>query len=47
MDAENNRTTDTIRIADITANPTHLGLLAFGMTTVLLDLHNTGFFAMG
>ncbi len=23
------------------------GLLAFGMTTVLLNLHNTGFFAMG
>lgn len=38
---------DTIRIADTTANPAPLGLLAFGMTTILLNLHNAGFFAMG
>jgi uncharacterized protein len=29
-----------------TANPAPLGLLGFGMTTVLLNLHNAGFFGM-
>src|SRR3984885_8865514 len=29
-----------------TANPAPLGLCAFGMTTVLLNLHNAGFFEM-
>ncbi|NOZ09210.1 MAG: hypothetical protein GXO91_10125 [FCB group bacterium] len=33
--------------ADTTANPAPLGLLGFGMTTVLLNLHNAGFFALG
>jgi hypothetical protein len=47
MDTETKLIKDTIGIADTTANPTPLGLLAFGMTTVLLNLHNTGFFAMG
>lgn len=36
-----------VNIKDNTANPAPLGLLAFGMTTVLLNLHNAGFFAMG
>src|SRR5208337_5635400 len=36
-----------VKVADQTANPAPLGLLAFGMTTVLLNLHNAGFFAMG
>jgi succinate-acetate transporter protein len=36
-----------IKIKDSTANPAPLGLLAFGMTTILLNLHNAGFFAMG
>jgi uncharacterized protein len=36
-----------IRISDTTANPGALGLLAFGLTTVILNLHNAGFFAMG
>ena len=31
---------------DQSANPGPLGLLAFGMTTVLLNLHNAGFFEM-
>ncbi len=31
---------------DTTANPAPLGLLAFGMTTVLLNLHNAGFYAL-
>ncbi len=34
-------TTETT-IKDTTANPAPLGLLAFGMTTVLLNLHNVG-----
>jgi uncharacterized protein len=33
-----------LQIKDVTANPAPLGLLAFGMTTVLLNLHNAGFF---
>jgi succinate-acetate transporter protein len=33
-------------IKDTNANPAPLGLLAFGMTTVLLNLHNAGFFEM-
>lgn len=36
-----------VDIQDKTANPAPLGLLAFGMTTVLLNLHNAGFFALG
>jgi len=34
-------------IKDSTANPAPFGLLAFGMTTVLLNLHNAGFFTLG
>lgn len=34
-------------IRDTTANPAPLGLMGFGMTTVLLNLHNAGFFALG
>ena len=33
-----------ISIADNSANPAPLGLLGFGMTTVLLNIHNAGFF---
>jgi succinate-acetate transporter protein len=36
----------TIVIKDSSANPAPLGLLAFGMTTVLLNLHNAGIFEM-
>ena len=36
----------TITLKDSTANPAPLGLLAFGMTTVLLNLHNAGFYEM-
>jgi uncharacterized protein len=35
-----------VRITDTTANPAPLGLLAFGMTTVLLNMHNAGWFGM-
>jgi succinate-acetate transporter protein len=36
-----------VKNLDITANPAPLGLLGFGMTTVLLNMHNAGFFALG
>lgn len=35
-----------LEIKDTTANPAPLGLLGFGMTTVLLNLHNAGFFGL-
>ena len=34
----------TTKIQDITGNPAPLGLMGFGMTTVLLNVHNAGFF---
>ena len=36
----------TIIIKDNSANPAPLGLIAFGMTTVLLNLHTAGLFAL-
>jgi succinate-acetate transporter protein len=32
------------KIQDTTSNPAPLGLLGFGMTTVLLNIHNAGFY---
>lgn len=43
MDSKNS---NLLTITDNSANPAPLGLLAFGMTTVLLNLHNAGFFEM-
>ena len=34
------------QLKDTTANPAPLGLLGFGMTTVLLNLHNAGFYEL-
>ncbi|MDP2835555.1 MAG: acetate uptake transporter [Methanobacteriaceae archaeon] len=34
----------TVILKDLTANPAPLGLLGFGLTTVLLNIHNAGFF---
>src|ERR1700757_923227 len=34
------------QIKDATGNPAPLGLLGFGMTTVLLNLHNAGFYEL-
>ena len=34
-------------LKDKTGNPAPLGLLGFGMTTVLLNLHNAGLFGLG
>ena len=38
---------EDIKLKDTTANPAPLGLMGFGMTTVLLNLHNAGFFKLG
>jgi hypothetical protein len=35
-----------VSIKDTTANPAPLGLLGFGMTTVLLNLHNAGLYEL-
>lgn len=45
MNSEKMETLVTTR--DLTGNPAPLGLMGFGMTTVLLNLHNAGFFAFG
>jgi len=37
---------NNIFLTDNTANPAPLGLCAFGMTTILLSLHNAGFTAL-
>lgn len=37
----------TTEIKDTTANPAPLGLMGFGMTTVLLNLHNAGIYHLG
>jgi succinate-acetate transporter protein len=36
----------SLAIKDTTANPAPLGLLGFGMTTILLNLHNAGFYSV-
>ncbi len=36
----------TTQIKDLSANPAPLGLLGFGMTTVLLNFHNAGFYEL-
>ena len=36
----------TTQLRDTSANPAPLGLLGFGMTTVLLNLHNAGFYEL-
>jgi succinate-acetate transporter protein len=35
-----------LKIKDLSANPAPLGLMGFGMTTVLLNIHNAGFYPM-
>jgi len=37
----------TTKVKDTTANPAPLGLLGFGMTTVLLNIHNAGYYELG
>ncbi len=38
--------TNNVTVNDTSANPAPLGLLGFGMTTVLLNIHNAGFYEM-
>ena len=40
-------TVQVIKNEDTTSNPAPLGLMGFGMTTVLLNCHNAGFFNLG
>ena len=47
MQSETTQPAAAVKNLDMTANPAPLGLVAFGMTTVLLNLHNAGFFALG
>ena len=47
MTTESGNTITTVKNLDGTANPAPLGLVGIGMTTVLLNLHNAGFFALG
>lgn len=35
-----------ISFTELTANPAPLGLMGFGMTTILLNIHNAGFFEL-
>jgi succinate-acetate transporter protein len=41
-----NSNENTLIIKDTTSNPAPLGLLGFGMTTVLLNLHNAGVYEL-
>ena len=44
---QGNLLTETItKIKDTTGNPAPLGLMGFGMTTVLLNFHNAGFYPL-
>ena len=36
-----------VKNLDVTANPAALGLIAFGLSTILLNLSNAGYFALG
>ena len=44
---ETNDQTVIVNQKDTTSNPAPLGLMGFGMTTVLLNLHNAGLFHFG
>lgn len=41
-----NDTSASTTIADTSANPAPLGLCAFGVTTILLNFHNAGFYPL-
>ena len=40
------KTENRVMVKDLTANPAPLGLLGFGLTTVLLNIHNAGFYPL-
>ena len=47
MQQEGKLTQTVVKIQDTMANPAPLGLMGFGMTTVLLNLHNAGLYPLG
>jgi succinate-acetate transporter protein len=47
MEPRNDKNRNDLFLNDNTANPAPLGLCAFGMTTLLLSLHNVGLTALG
>lgn len=47
MIMENQTPESVTNIKDTTANPAPLGLMGFGMTTVLLNFHNAGLYGLG
>jgi hypothetical protein len=47
MEPRNDKNRNDLFLNDNTANPAPLGLCAFGMTTLLLSLHNAGLTALG
>ena len=46
METSANIASNQIVIKDTTANPAPLGLLGFGMTTILLNIHNAGIYEL-
>jgi hypothetical protein len=46
MNADTNIANQPVVIKDTTANPAPLGLLGFGMTTILLNIHNAGIYEL-
>ncbi len=46
MSTTNDALNQTIIIKDTTGNPAPLGLLGFGMTTILLNIHNAGIYEL-
>ena len=46
MNTTNDAPNQTIIIKDTTGNPAPLGLLGFGMTTILLNIHNAGIYEL-
>lgn len=47
MEHIDEKSRNNLFLIDDTANPAPLGLCAFGMTTILLSIHNAGFTAAG
>jgi succinate-acetate transporter protein len=47
MSNTNTSAQNSLNLTDNSGNPAPLGLLGFGMTTVLLNFHNVGFYSLG
>jgi succinate-acetate transporter protein len=47
MDAIDDQSKVIVKVQDLTANAAPLGLLGFGVTTILLNLHNAGYYGLG